>query len=58
MMGNTRTWTTKFNANNDELRRLLKRKGVTSMSKRKAAMETAATMENRLPPLKRNGGGR
>ncbi len=56
-MGNTRTWTTKFNANNDELRRLLKRKGVTSMSKRKAAVEKAATMENRLPPLKRNGGG-
>lgn len=57
-MGNTRTWTTKFNANNDELRRLLKRKGCTSMSKRKAAVEKAATMENRLPPLKRNGGGR
>jgi len=43
-MGNTRNWTTKFNANNDELRRLLKAKGCTSMSKRKAAMERAATM--------------
>jgi hypothetical protein len=50
-MGNTRQWTTKFNANNDELKRLLRRKGCTSMSKRKAAMEKAATMSLARSPL-------
>jgi hypothetical protein len=50
-MGNTRQWTTKFNANNEELRRLLRRKGCTSMSKRKQAVEKAATM-----PLSRSLG--
>lgn len=43
-MGNTRQWTTKFNDNNEAFRRLLKRKGCTSMSKKKAAIERAATM--------------
>jgi hypothetical protein len=43
-MGNTRQWTTKFNDNNEAFRRLLKRKGCTSLSKRKAAVERAATM--------------
>jgi hypothetical protein len=43
-MSNSRQWTTKFNANNEELRRLLRRNGITSMSKRRAAMEKAATM--------------
>jgi hypothetical protein len=53
-MGNPRKWTTKYNANNEALKRLLKRKGCTSMSKRKAAMEKAATMPNRLPPIRSN----
>lgn len=57
-MGNTREWTTKFNARNAALSEFVKSRAGRSMSKRKAAMETAATMENRLPPLKRNGGGR
>lgn len=51
-MGNTRNWTTKFNAQNDELRAFLKAKRCTSISKRRAAMERAATMPNRLPPVR------
>lgn len=57
-MGNTREWTTKFNARNAALSEFVKSRAGRSMSKRKAAVEKAATMENRLPPLKRNGGGR
>lgn len=53
-MGNKRNWTTKFNANNEALRRLLRAKGCTSMSKRKAAMERAATMPNSRPPRSRH----
>jgi hypothetical protein len=49
-MGNPRNWTTNFNATQDALKRFVKRKGCTSMTKRKAAMERAATMPNRLPP--------
>lgn len=48
-MGNTREWTTKFNANNEALKRLLRAKGCTSISKRRKAMEVAATLPNRLP---------
>lgn len=51
-MGNTRKWTSNFNANNAAFERLLKRNGCTSMKKRKAAMEKAATMPNRLPPIR------
>ena len=53
-MGNTREWTTKFNANNEQMRAFLKRRGCTSMSKRKAAMKKAASLPNRLPPVRRS----
>lgn len=56
-MGNTRNWTTKFNAQNDELRAFLKQQRCTSISKRRAAMERAATMPNRLPPVRESNHG-
>lgn len=52
-MGNPRSFTTNFNSTRDALKRFVKRKGCTSMTKRKAAMERAATMPNRLPPAPR-----
>lgn len=52
-MGNTRNWTTTFNANNEALRSFLRAKRCTSAAKRKAAMERAATMPNSLPASSR-----
>ena len=52
-MGNTRQWTTKFNANNDQLAAFVKARAGRSTTKRRDAMERAATMPNRLPPLAR-----
>lgn len=43
-MGNTRQWTTKFNARTEQLRAYVKSRAGRSMSKRKAAVEKAATM--------------
>lgn len=57
-MGNPRSFTTNHNAINRALEAFVKARAGRSISKRKAAVEKAATMENRLPPLKRNGGGR
>lgn len=56
-MGNTRNWTTKFNAQNESLRAFLKAKRCTSISKRRAAMERAATMPNRLPAVRESTHG-
>lgn len=51
-MGNSRSFTSKFVANKEAFERLLKRGKCTSLSKRKAAMERAATLPNRLPPIR------
>lgn len=51
MMGNPRSFTTKHNAVNERLRAFLKASGCTSIYKRKAAMERAAT------PAQRKQGG-
>lgn len=55
-MGNTRQWTTKFNSVTSQLRSFLKDERCTSASKRKAAIERAATMPNRLPQGRRAAG--
>lgn len=49
-MGNSRSFTTKFVANKEAFERILKRAKCNSMPKRKAAMERAATLPNRLNP--------
>lgn len=51
-MGNPRSFTTKLNANNEQMRSFLKRRGCTSMKAKKAAMERAATMPNSLEPIR------
>ena len=57
-MGNPRSFTTKFNANVADLKAFLKSRHCTSMTKRKAAMERAATMPNSLPPSARASAGK
>jgi len=52
-MGNPRSFTRDFNARIRELEAFLKARRCTSISKRKAAMERAATMPNSLPPILR-----
>lgn len=52
-MGNPRSFTTKLNANNEALRTFLRAKRCTTLAKRKAAMERAATMPNSLPASSR-----
>lgn len=49
-MGNSRSFTSKFVANKEAFERILRRAKCTSMSKRKAAMDRAAALPNRLPP--------
>lgn len=57
-MGNPRSFTTKLNANNDQMKSFLKRRGCTSMKAKKAAFERAATMDLRSPrsPDNQEGG--
>lgn len=49
-MGNPRSFTTKFNANNAAFERILRRSKCMSEKKRKAAMARAAALPNRLKP--------
>lgn len=49
-MGNSRSFTSKFVANKEAFERILRRTKCNSMAKRKAAMERAAALPNRLPP--------
>lgn len=51
-MGNTREWTTKFNARNDALEAFVKTKAGRSLNKRREAVKRAATMPNSLPSLR------
>ncbi len=51
-MGNPRNWTTRHNAVNDRLRAFLKQKGCTTRAKREQAKARAATMPNRLDPVR------
>ena len=52
-MSNSRKWTTDFNARTDQLSAFVKAKAGRSQTKRREAVERAATMPNRLPPLAR-----
>jgi hypothetical protein len=52
-MGNPRSFTTNLNARRQELEAFVKSKAGKSMTKRKAAMERAITLPNRLDPLPR-----
>jgi hypothetical protein len=52
-MGNKRDWTTKFNARNAALAEFVKARAGRSQAKRREAVQRAATMPNRLPPLAR-----
>lgn len=53
-MSNSRKWTSDFNAKRDALEAFVKAKAGRSHSKRREAVQRAATMPNRLPPLARS----
>ena len=52
-MGNTRQWTTKFNAKREALETFVRARAGRSQSKRREAVERAKSMPNRLPPSPR-----
>lgn len=51
-MGNTRKFTTLFNANRDQLEAFVKARAGRSTRKRQEAIQRAITMPNRLPPFR------
>lgn len=52
-MGNTRQWTTKFNAKREALEAFVRARAGRSQSKRREAVERAKSMPNRLAPSPR-----
>jgi hypothetical protein len=52
-MSNSRKWTTDFNARKEALEAFVKAKAGRSITKRREAVQRAATMPNSLPALAR-----
>jgi hypothetical protein len=53
-MGNTRHWTTQFNARTSELETFVRSRAGRSKLKRIEAVNRAASMPNSLPPVRRS----